>query len=368
VGTIVVVSLLSLLLRIPVRLLSTGKDGVGMDIGQLAVVLFVYACLNGPFDFLGGYILPKKYGRTTVRFPEFLRGWLRGVLLHSLVLMFVALALLNAARTGGFPLVLGAFLGINIGLLVMQTFLAKIVGLTSYQRPETESFALVPGQPGQKRPEILLAVNTASYFTGGITGLPGQESILLPERWLKAFSPEQREAILLRRVGVLRNGSRTRGLLLAMGWNLVGFCLAYLLSGHVASIADLVTFSLWFTLWNFLGLLVLPRPSQNGVFGGDAFALQHGVEKQELYTIIQQLDRDQDDEYSRSPGVETYFHPLPSVERRVALLDKGVAQENGAWHAARMAIYLSWAGVSFLSRAVHCNCGRPDVWVFLPCD
>lgn len=172
----------------------------------------------------------------------------------------------------------------------------------------------------------------------------------------------------MRRVGVLRNGSRARGLLLAIGWNLAGFCLAFLLSGHVTSVAGLVTFNLWFTLWNFLGLLVLPSPSQRGVFGGDAFALQHGVEKQILHTVIQQLDKDQDDEYSRSRGVETYFHPIPSVERRVTLLNSGGSPESGAWHAARMAIYLSWAGGSFLSRAVHCNCGRPDVWVFLPCD
>jgi len=39
-----------------------------------------------------------------------------------------------------------------------------------------------------------------------------------------------------------------------------------------------------------------------------------------------------------------------------------------AWHAARTALYLSWAGVGLLGRAVHCNLGRPEVWVFLPSD
>ena len=180
------------------------------------------------------------------------------------------------------------------------------------------------------------------------------------------------QAIVLRRVGVLANGSRLRGLLLALGWNTVGFCLAALLSHDVSHVAGLVTCSLWFTLWNFAGLLILPPPSQRGVFSGDAFALRHGTDKpaikQTLETLIQTLDRDQDDEYTRAQGVETYFHPLPSVERRIALLNTGGAQEIGAWHGARMAIYLSWAGMSFLSRTVHCNCGRPDVWVFLPSD
>ncbi len=198
--------------------------------------------------------------------------------------------------------------------------------------------------------------------------MPGFEVILLPERWLDGLTQAQVEAVLIRRMGVVHIGARTRGLLLAIGWNTLGASLAYFLSGGIASVAGLVTFGLWFTLWNFLGLLLLPTPSQRGVFSGDAFALKNGAEMTTLGSLLQTLDRDQDDEPARSRGVETYFHPLPSVERRMALLTAGGTQEIGAWHSARMAIYLSWAGISFLSRAVHCNCGRPDVWVFLPSD
>ena len=66
-------------------------------------------------------------------------------------------------------------------------------------------------------------------------------------------------------------------------------------------------------------------------------------------------------------SVESIFHPIPSLEsRRRALGDspRGLAP----WHVARTAIYLSIAGMNPLHRLVHCNVGRPELWVFLPAD
>ena len=156
--------------------------------------------------------------------------------------------------------------------------------------------------------------------------------------------------------------------MLACVWNLAGFCLAYLATGNLTNVADLIIFSLWFTLWSFVGLLVLPSPSQRGVFEGDAFAANQGVSGATLEMLIRELDRNQDDEPVRSDGIERIFHPIPSVERRLAFIGNPKQRSIGAWHGARTALYLSWAGIGFLSRAVHCNCGRPDVWVFLPSD
>ena len=359
VGTMVVVSVLLLLFRVPAHLLAIGRSPFGTEVAQLAGVLFAYAFLSSPFDVFGGYILPKEYGRSTIRLTQFLSKWLRGVLLHTAILLLIALVLLNAAKAGGFPMFLGVYITLNLVLLLLQAPLANLLGGMTYHRKSN----LEAG-----RFKALFTSNPNPYYTGGIAGLPGLERVIAPEWWRTAFSAEQLEAILLRRTGVLRNGSRTRGLLLALLWNTCGACLSALLSGRLETVAGVVTFSLWFTLWNFIGLLLLPAPSQKGVFGGDTFALRHGAKKQALEAVIAQLDTYQDDEVSRVPGVETYFHPIPSVERRLTLLEASGSAEIGAWHGARMAIYLSWAGCSFLSRAVHCNCGRPDVWVFLPCD
>jgi hypothetical protein len=79
------------------------------------------------------------------------------------------------------------------------------------------------------------------------------------------------------------------------------------------------------------------------------------------------LDRLQDDEPNRSRWVERVFHPIPSVKSRMGALRR-TGSERGAWQGARMTLYLSWACFGFLSRAVHCNVGRPELWVLFPGD
>jgi hypothetical protein len=65
-------------------------------------------------------------------------------------------------------------------------------------------------------------------------------------------------------------------------------------------------------------------------------------------------------------AVETMFHLIPALSRRLEALSAAEGPRIGAWHAARSALYLSWAGFGFLSRAVHRNSGRPELWALLP--
>ena len=377
VGTVVMVSLFLLVAQVPARLLSTTMQFSVSEVVSLTTVLFAYAVLSAPFDFFGGFILPKEYGRTQERLPAFLAKWGRGVLLHSLLLFGIGLALIGATREGGTGLAVAAFFGISLLLLVAQPLVAFALGAGRSLPLPPEMNSLLEKQEGKKPLRVTLIETEATYFTGGIVGLPRKERVILSSQWLERLTPGELRAVLLRKQGVIESGSRLRGLLLALGWNTGGFWLSAVLAngtaGGTASVAGLVTCGLWFTLWSFIGLLLLPTPSQRGVFEGDAYALKNKTDRQTLQSVIEKLDRDQDDEPARPQSIETYFHPLPSVERRLARLESSSAKvktqsEIGAWHGARMAIYLSWAGFSFLSRAVHCNAGRPDAWVFLPSD
>jgi hypothetical protein len=68
--------------------------------------------------------------------------------------------------------------------------------------------------------------------------------------------------------------------------------------------------------------------------------------------------------------VETIFHPVPARSLRLAALDGTYTPSTAlaAHHAARHALYLAWGLLSPLSRAVHCNVGRPALWVIWPGD
>ena len=203
-------------------------------------------------------------------------------------------------------------------------------------------------------------------FVGGVVGLPGRDRVMLADSW----DAETARVQSIRREAVRRSGSRALGAGIGLAFNLAGIALALALTSASAdSIAGLATLSLWMTLWSFVGLLVLPTLSRGAVFAADRAAVTAGVEAGEVARVLGLLDAAQEDEPRRSRLVETVFHPVPSLERRLALL--GGRDAPGLprpWNTARSALLLSWAGLGLLSRAVHCNCGRPALWVMLPGD
>ena len=94
--------------------------------------------------------------------------------------------------------------------------------------------------------------------------------------------------------------------------------------------------------------------------------LAAGAHRDVMQQTIEALDDLQDRERDRPTIVEMIFHPVPSVRSR--LRGPQVRGIRGFWDAARTAVYLSAAGLGLLCRAVHCNSGRPGLWVFLPVD
>ena len=204
-------------------------------------------------------------------------------------------------------------------------------------------------------------------FSGGFSGPAG--TLVLPARWARCLTPEALAVLIDRRLGILRSGAWWRTLVLAALWNALGFLLASLLPGAgVQTVAELVTTALGFTLWTFAGLLVLPTPSRRATVAADARAAGDGEARRHLIEAIARIDRLQDDEPERSPGLELVFHPVPSVARRERALAGPPPPGPGAWHLARTALYLAHAGLSLLPRLVHCNAGRPELWVYLPAD
>jgi hypothetical protein len=166
----------------------------------------------------------------------------------------------------------------------------------------------------------------------------------------------------------ITTGSWWRGRLLAVIFTVAGIVLAATIVGgnQLGSAQGIINFSLIFTLWSFLGLLTLPTPSRRGVAEVDHALLEAGCDRNILERTITDLDNLQDRERERPPLIETIFHPVPSVQAR--LHGPYATGMKGTWNAARTTVAVSPAGLGLLGRAVHCNCGRPSLWVFLPID
>ncbi|QEH35233.1 3 beta-hydroxysteroid dehydrogenase/Delta 5--_4-isomerase [Aquisphaera giovannonii] len=362
VGTLVTLCTLGLLADV------AGMVQRRVDAGTLgspaALLLFVltYAAIQLPFDVAGGYLLPRRFGRSHPPLARYLADLSRGVFWHTGLLYLAALAILSAGRHGGFAGTVAAGLAMVLVLLGGRAAVASLMA-----RLELTPGAATMASPSDKLP-IYVAESADEGFTGAVLGLLGPRCHILPERWRALLGPEGFDVAIRRRSLAIQTGSWRRGRVMALLFTALGLTLAAGLTGpsRLGTAGGTIAFSFAFTLWSFAGLLVLPTFSRLGVIEVDERAQAEGLPAEAIRLTAQALDRLQDGEPDRPSLVEAVFHPIPSVRSR--LEGPRTLGAVGFWDAARTSVYLSLAGLGLLGRAVHCNCGRPALWVFLPTD
>ena len=366
VGSVVVLSTLILL---------TGCFGISIErfgqaeYGQIWLIplaLATFFVMLVPFDFLGGFLLPRRFERSQQTFGNWLKRYVSGVFQQWCVYSVIASLLTALAATYGIAVAV-VFAGLAmLGMVVIRDLWISRTNSYDSNNSDTlrDAIGLAEGW-GIPVNRIRVAEHGDSGFTGGIVGFGKGSTIVLPKRWL-GFDAEHLATAIARRALAIQGGSYTTGIVAALGFNLVGFALSlYAGYGAVGSLVWLLTSMCWFTIWSFIGLLVLPTISRNASLKIDRQLAAQGVSQQLIVASANELDQLQDGEPSRAAIIEAVFHPIPSVEKRFA-------QERispfAAWHMARTTLFLSWGCLGMLNRAVHCNIGRPELWKMLPSD
>ncbi|MEM0914881.1 MAG: hypothetical protein AAGK09_09760 [Planctomycetota bacterium] len=360
VGTMVVASTLALTIGLPGAWY--GNLTIGTMLGAFFAWLVVYVLLQAPFDWLGGYILPAKFGRPVPALGMWVAGWLRGVIVQAGVLGTIAVALTLAGHFGEWPGTVVLSLGCVVVLLWGRVALAWLVGgVRVGRRRAAEGVGMLAERVG--------LTEDASY-TGGIVGVLRPRTSVLPAGYADALGDEGVDVVRARRAAAVRLGLWWRGRVVAVVFTVVGVALAAALVGddRLGTAGATVELSLWFTLWSFAGLLVLPTLSRRAVDAIDRSLVAEGRDPESVDRVSRALNARQDGETHRPGLVETIFHPIPSVENRTDRGNTSGRSLIAAWDAARSAVYFSAAGLGLLGRAVHCNAGKPALWVFLPTD
>ena len=366
VGSLVTICTVALLCGLAPRWLSSSTQFSGSDLLQLSGIALIFIVWLAPFDFLGGYRLPQKYLRSDESFGKWLSSYLGAAIAQSL--LFIAFAWLI--------LLFGRWLGLRGAVSVV----VLAIGFCFVLRNRSMRFRRVESLAGSDKlldsltliqswqifvPNIIVVRHQDVGFTGGIIGFGNSATIVIPQAWLGVMSKAELATVIARRAIAFNSGSYYRGLTFACGWNLLGFVICTQLpNAGVESVAALANTICGFTLWSFLGLLTLPTLSRNASLQIDHLLSERGTPKDLIYNTADSFDRMQDGEHSRPRWVEMIFHPVPSVGRRNARPHQGPA----AWNVARTALFFSWACFGVLSRAVHCNVGRPELWTMLPID
>jgi len=362
VGTITLTSIALLTSQLHSNPLNTVSGANGREFTFLLAAVGLWAIILLPFDLVGGYLLPKHFQRAAPPLSRFATSWTRGVLVQTSLIATVLWCILQAAQFGGLLAAAGTVVVAQVSLIACQKNVAAMVAGLSIRKSESS-------RDSQDRQPMITATHSDSGFTGSIVGLPGLEEVIVPQSWVTQLDPNQLRTELIRRTGVIQSGSRTRGVILAIAVNTMTFAAcAKLPTAGIATVAELISTSLYFTLVSFAWLLVLPRLSREGVFEADRLAFDKGVSVGVLEATAESIESLHDDEPKRSRRLESVFHPIPCVKRRVAELSLRIRSIRGFWNVARLTLFLSWSCGGFLSRAVHCNIGRPELWVMLPTD
>lgn len=312
-------------------------------------VLIALAAINvqAVFDFIGGaWLRPRP--RPAIR--DFLGRWLRGAFAHTAVL--VGVGLLSYASflfTSGFAA--GVLLA-TVALALGRRKLLETLGGASLAR--------IDGDGGK----AIAAEVDDPAFTGGIVGFGRRAVSVLPASWLRNLPNAELAVESRRRQWQMENGLHARALALVLGWNLAGTAtgsIAFDLAARAPAEA-LLGHACWMTLWAFASLLVLPAWSRKAVFAADRAAADSGLDPRAWITRFPDLTGE---DGSSIAAVQTIFYPVPSAEMRLHQLQQrssGFVPGN----LARTNLYYSWATLTLLGRAVHCNVGRPALWVFPP--
>ncbi|WP_373533036.1 hypothetical protein [Vampirovibrio sp.] len=321
-------------------------------------IIVVYILFSFPFDLWGGYMLPKRYDRWKGTYGQWFFGWLKGALAQGVIFSAsIALLWLVFHQVKSFGWQLGYVVAVQLIFAMLQVPIARLIGRFQVKSPTNN-------------PNVWHSDDIG--FTGGVS-LMGAS--VIPEQYQQKLSKTQLDWLLQRRQTLSHQAMNVWGILGAIAFNTLGFIAVKSLTGVTFSHpVDLLTLIWGMSLWSFLGVLVLPTLSQKAVLGLDQLSVQRQSGKAsslEITDLIQTLDRWQDEEPKRHPGIQRIFHPLPSVEQRLNQMQAPASSTTTlplTWHIARRALFLSWPFMGLLNRAVHCNVGRPDLWVFLPCE
>lgn len=368
VGTAVLGATVLLTTGIAGRLLSTSnQQPLLLALSSLGAVFVVIMFELLLFDMVGGALLVRQKRP----FGEWLARWLRGTGVQWCVWMGCTAALMVVSRLSGTAIVaatVGTFVVLQLLLAVLRGAFARLVSsMPITLLPHTLRRA---AEQARLDPEAILVVETTDEgFVGGFGGIHAGTTYM-PSRFA-TLSPAALVATCVRRRVLAESGAHTRGVLGAVAWNALGMFLVLIMTGaSFASSAGTLVMMAGMTLWAFASVLILPTVSRAAVFALDAQVASE-VGAPAVRASIEELDRWQDDEPRRSRLVETIFHPVSARSERIARLSTSATTRVRLWHAhhiARHALWLSWATMSPIARLVHCNVGRPALWVMLPGD
>ena len=312
-------------------------------LAYLLILMLAYEIITAPIAYYSGFVLPHRYGLSTMSFRSWLADLFKGLalslVLEILVIEFVYLLLAVQPQTW--------WLWVALAMLFFSVVMANLAPVLIF--PIFYKFTPLPEGDLTKR---LLALaqrantrvrgvftmqlsNKTTAANAALMGLGNTRRIVIGDTMLDRYTPDEIEVVLAHELGhhvhhdiwklIISQSILTLG-----GLYLVNVVLHWAVdTQHIyTSLADPATIPLLLALMGAFGLIVMPIG--NGLsraieYQADEYALQSTKMVEPFKSAMTRLANQNLSDVEPSPVIEFLFHDHPSVNKRLKHADNFAA-------------------------------------------
>lgn len=316
------------------------------------IVLLVYELLTSPLTYYSGFVLPRRFGLSTLTLGSWLKDLFKGLVL-SIVLEGLAISLIYALLAYQ-PQTW--WLWVALVMLFFSVIMANLAPVLLY--PLFYKFTPLP--EGELTQRLLALVTRAKTRVRGVytmhlsskttaanaalMGLGNTRRIVLGDTMLDRYSVDEIEVVLAHELGHHVHRDIWKLIVSQSVITLVGLFLANLVLHAVVdslhfyqSLTDPATLPFFFLLAGIFGLLVMPLSngySRRIEYQADEYALQSTKNIPAFKSAMIRLANQNLSDIEPSPLVEALFYSHPSIKKRLQHADVFAAHHGSAWSSS----------------------------------
>ena len=308
------------------------------------ILMLAYEIITSPIAYYSGFVLPHRYGLSTMSLKSWLgdlfKGLGLGLVLEVLAIEFVYLLLAIQPQTWWLWVALAMlFFSVVMAILAPVLIFPIFYKFTPLPEGELTKRLLALAERAHTRVRGVFTMQLSKKTTAAnaaLMGLGNTRRIVVGDTMLDRYTPDEIEVVLAHELGhhvhhdiwklILSQSILTLG-----GLYLVNIVLHWAVdTEHIYSgLADPATLPLLLALMGAFGLIVMPIG--NGLsraieFQADEYALQATSMVEPFRSAMTRLANQNLSDVEPSPIIEFLFHDHPSINKRLKHADDFVAR------------------------------------------
>jgi STE24 endopeptidase len=318
------------------------------------LAILVYQLITLPLGYYSGFVLPHRYGISTMSFKSWINDLLKGLGL-GLVLEAAAITLIYALLAFQ-PLTW--WLWVAVIMLFFSVIMANLAPILLF--PLFYKFTPLPeGELTQRLLALTQRANTkvrgiysmqmsnkTTAANAALMGLGNTRRVVVGDTMLDRYTVDEIEVVLAHELGHHVHSDIWKLIISQSLLMLVGLYIANLIlhgvvtAGFYLSLTDAATLPFFFLLTGIFSLIVMPISNSYSrliEYQADEYALQTTHKVESFKSAMTRLANQNLAEIEPSPLVEILFHSHPSISKRLKHAEEFAHRPGYAFNASASA-------------------------------